>query len=81
MTNERQVTSDDDINAALQELAERSPEWGFGKYFQLIRLPGYGWMLAPTEYPPFCYVEIIFTTTRSRDVASKQFLAGERTRL
>ena len=35
--------TDDDIIAALQELAERFPERGFGKYFQLLRRRGHCW--------------------------------------
>ena len=37
------LATDDDIITALQELAERFPERGFGKYFQLLRRRGYCW--------------------------------------
>lgn len=38
-----QRSSDDDVIAVLQELAERFPERGFGKYYQLIRRRGHEW--------------------------------------
>jgi len=34
MSYQRRLVPDDDIIAVLQELAERFPERGFGKYFQ-----------------------------------------------
>ena len=37
------MAPDDEIIAVLQELAERFPERGFGKYFQLIRRRGHTW--------------------------------------
>lgn len=43
MTYQRQMAPDDEIIAVLQELAERFPERGFGKYFQLIRRRGHTW--------------------------------------
>jgi len=39
----RATESDEPIIAVLQELAERFPERGFGKYFKLIRRRGHGW--------------------------------------
>lgn len=36
-------SADDEVVAVLQELAERFPERGFGKYFKVIRRRGYGW--------------------------------------
>lgn len=39
----RAAESDEPIIAVLQELAERFPERGFGKYFKLIRRRGHGW--------------------------------------
>jgi len=41
MRYQRQMVPDDDIIAVLQELAERFPERGFGKYFQLVRRSGH----------------------------------------
>jgi len=34
---------DDAVTAVLQELAERFPDRGFGKYFKIIRRRGHGW--------------------------------------
>jgi len=36
-------STDDEVIVVLQELAERFPERGFGKYYQLIRRRGYVW--------------------------------------
>lgn len=36
-------SQDDAIVAVLQELAERFPERGFGKYFKILRRRGHGW--------------------------------------
>lgn len=36
-------SADDEVIAVLQELAERFPERGFGKYFKLIRRRGHAW--------------------------------------
>ncbi|MBU3736569.1 MAG: IS3 family transposase [Methylobacterium sp.] len=36
-------SADDEVIAVLQELAERFPERGFGKYFKLIRRRGHEW--------------------------------------
>lgn len=36
-------SADDEVIAVLQELAERFPERGFGKYFKVIRRRGYAW--------------------------------------
>lgn len=35
--------ADDEVIVALQELAERFPERGFGKYYKIIRRRGLGW--------------------------------------
>lgn len=40
---ERQAEPDEAIIATLQELAERFPDRGFGKYFKLIRRRGHSW--------------------------------------
>jgi putative transposase len=40
---ERKAGADDEIIFVLQELAERFPDRGFGKYFKLIRRRGHGW--------------------------------------
>lgn len=37
------VRDDDGVIAVLQELAERFPDRGFGKYFKLIRKRGHRW--------------------------------------
>lgn len=43
MAYERRAPADDAVIAVLQELAERFPERGFGKYFKIIRRRGHGW--------------------------------------
>lgn len=43
LTYERRTAADDAVIAVLQELAERFPERGFGKYFKIIRRRGHEW--------------------------------------
>lgn len=43
LTYVRQIESDEPIIAALQELAERFPDRGFGKYCKRIRRYEHGW--------------------------------------
>lgn len=43
LTYQRLTGSDEPIIAVLQELAERFPDRGFGKYYKLIRRRGLGW--------------------------------------
>lgn len=43
LTYERRTAADDAVIAALQELAERFPDRGFGKYFKIIRRRGHDW--------------------------------------
>lgn len=40
---ERRTAADDAVIAVLQELAERFPDRGFGKYFKIIRRRGHDW--------------------------------------
>ena len=40
---ERRTAADDAVIAVLQELAERFPDRGFGKYFKIIRRRGHEW--------------------------------------
>ena len=39
----RKDTGDEPVIVVLQELAERFPDRGFGKYYRLIRRRGHGW--------------------------------------
>ncbi len=43
LTYERRTAADDAVIAVLQELAERFPDRGFGKYFKIIRRRGHEW--------------------------------------
>ncbi len=43
LSYERRTAADDAVIAVLQELAERFPDRGFGKYFKIIRRRGHDW--------------------------------------
>lgn len=43
MRYQRRPDRDDEVIALLSELAERFPERGFGKLFQIIRRRGHVW--------------------------------------